>query len=335
MNRCVVYTRGGSPADVLAVVEEPEPAAPETGQVLVRTTAFPVHPGDLQAVEAYTGNAGQPVHAGIEATGVVEAIGPSTPVAAGVEIGARVTVFPHPGAWSQWIMAAAQAVVAVPEQLSDEVAAQMLVNPITAVMLRREAEEHDSIGYDGVLLQTAAGSSVGRLLTAACLAHDISLVNVVRSERGATELRERFPDVPVVATEHPGWADEVGRVTDGHPVCVALDPIGGKLAERLLNLLAPGGKLVCYGQMAEELISLPASTLLHKSLTLRGKTIGRWMSETSAERQASDVAAAKLIAIALEDQFDVAATYGLGDLAEAVNQAVRPGKIGTVLIRPW
>jgi NADPH:quinone reductase-like Zn-dependent oxidoreductase len=37
MNRRVVYTRGGSPADVLAVVEEPEPAAPETGQVLVRT----------------------------------------------------------------------------------------------------------------------------------------------------------------------------------------------------------------------------------------------------------------------------------------------------------
>jgi hypothetical protein len=59
------------------------------------------------------------------------------------------------------------------------------------------------------------------------------------------------------------------------------------------------------------------------------------MSETSAERQASDIAAAKLIAIALEDHFDVAATYGLGDLAEAVNQAVRPGKIGTVLIRPW
>ncbi|MFF2808136.1 hypothetical protein ACFVT2_13270 [Streptomyces sp. NPDC058000] len=40
MSRRVVYTRGGSPADVLPVVEEPEPEAPVTGQILVRTTAF-------------------------------------------------------------------------------------------------------------------------------------------------------------------------------------------------------------------------------------------------------------------------------------------------------
>ncbi|GGT52834.1 hypothetical protein GCM10010207_61190 [Streptomyces atratus] len=69
------YTRGGLPADVLTVIEEPESAAPGHGQVLIRTTAFSVHPGDLQAVEAYPGKAAQPVPAGLEATGVVEAIG--------------------------------------------------------------------------------------------------------------------------------------------------------------------------------------------------------------------------------------------------------------------
>jgi hypothetical protein len=41
---------------------------------------------------------------------------------------------------------------------------------------------------------------------------------------------------------------------------------------------------------------LHASTLLSKSLTLRGKNIGRWLSEASAERRASDVATAKQIA---------------------------------------
>jgi NADPH:quinone reductase-like Zn-dependent oxidoreductase len=333
MNRRVVYTRGGLPADVLTVIEEPEPA-PERGQVLIRTTAFPVHPGDLQAIEAHPETAAKPVPAGVEATGVVEAIGPETRVAPGVEVGGRVTVFPYPGAWSQWLVADAEVVVAVPDELSDEVAAQMLVNPLTTVMLRREAQEHLAFGYDGFLVQTAAGSSVGRLVTGVSQFHNLALVNVVRSERGAVELRKRFPEVPVVATEHPDWADEVRKAAGGRPVSVAFDPIGGKLAESLLDLLTPGGKLVSYGLIAEEPISLHASTLLSKSLTLRGKNIGRWLSEASAERRASDVATAKQIALALKDQFDVAATYGLGELANAVEHAVRPGKVGAVLVRP-
>ncbi|MEV6591840.1 zinc-binding dehydrogenase [Streptomyces acidicola] len=334
MNRRVVYTRGGSPADVLTVIEEPEPAAPERGQVLIRTTAFTVHPGDLQAVEAHPGKAAQPVPAGLEATGVVEAIGPGARVAPGVEVGGRVTVFPQPGAWSQWIVTDAEAVFAVPDELSDEVAAQMLANPLTAVMLRREAQEHMAVGYDGLLVQTAAGSSVGRLLTGVCQFHNLALVNVVRSDRGAAELRKRFPDVPVVSTAHQGWADEVLKAAGDRPVSVAFDPIGGKLAESLLDLLAPGGKLVSYGMIAEEPISLHASTLLNKSLTLRGRSIGRWLSEASAERRASDVATAKQIALALKDQFEVAATYGLGELSDAVEHAVRPGKVGLVLVRP-
>jgi NADPH:quinone reductase-like Zn-dependent oxidoreductase len=77
---------------------------------------------------------------------------------------------------------------------------------------------------------------------------------------------------------------------------VAFDPIGGKLAENLLDLLTSGGKLVICGQIAEEPISVHASTMLHQSLTLRGATLGRQLSEASAERRASDVATAKQIA---------------------------------------
>ncbi|MFB6988929.1 zinc-binding dehydrogenase [Streptomyces sp. NPDC056178] len=334
MNRRVVYASGGLPADVLTVVEEPESAAPGHGQVLIRTTVFSVHPGDLQAIEAYSGKAAQPVPAGLEATGVVEAIGSGARLAPGVEVGGRVAVFPQPGAWSQWITADAETVVAVPDELPDEVAAQMLANPLTAVMLRREAQEHPAFGYDGLVVQTAAGSSVGRLLTGICRFHNLGLLNVVRSDRGAGELRKRFPDVPVVSTEDPGWAEEVRKAAGGRPVGVALDPIGGKLAESLLDLLTPGGKLVSYGQIAEEAISVHASTLLNKSLTLRGKNIGRWLSEASTERRASDIATAKQIALELKDQFEVAATYGLAELADAVEHAVRPGKVGLVLVRP-
>ncbi|MFE7794508.1 hypothetical protein [Streptomyces sp. NPDC057460] len=105
---------------------------------------------------------------------------------------------------------------------------------------------------------------------------------------------------------------------------------GGNMAGSLVDLLAPGGKLVSYGMIAEEPISVHASTLASKSLTLRGKSIiSGWPSEASPERWASDIVTAKQIALALTDQFDVAATYRLGELADAVEHAVRPGKVGT------
>lgn len=137
-----------------------------------------------------------------------------------------------------------------------------------------------------------------------------------------------------MSKEHPRWADEVRSAAGGRPVSAAFDPIGGKPAESLLELPAPGGKLISYGLIAEEPISVHASTLLSKSLTLRGKNVGRWPIEASAERRASDVATTKQIALGLTDQFDVAAAYGLGELTGAVEHAVRPGKVGAVLVRP-
>jgi NADPH:quinone reductase-like Zn-dependent oxidoreductase len=86
MARKVVYERSGEPAQVVRIVESGEPQAPQRGQVLVRVTAFSVHPGDLAGIAGpfVDGDALVP---GAEATGTVEAIGPDTPVAAGVAAG--------------------------------------------------------------------------------------------------------------------------------------------------------------------------------------------------------------------------------------------------------
>jgi hypothetical protein len=48
--------------------------------------------------------------------------------------------------------------------MPDAVAAQLMINPLTAVLLRRAAERTGAIGYNGVAVQTAAGSQVARLL---------------------------------------------------------------------------------------------------------------------------------------------------------------------------
>ena len=122
-----VYTQAGDPADVVKLIGVDEPRDPGPGHVLIRVTLFPIHWGDLQAI--HHGSPTGQVRPGVEATGVVEKVGPGVHH---VTPGARVSVFPQPGAWAERITADAQFVVPVPDSISDEVAAQMLVNPLTA-----------------------------------------------------------------------------------------------------------------------------------------------------------------------------------------------------------
>jgi NADPH:quinone reductase-like Zn-dependent oxidoreductase len=326
----ITYRRSGDPADVLGVTDIGDPHPLGRGQLQVQVGAFPIHPGDLLAISAQQ-TPGREVIAGIEATGVVIAVGAEV---TGFNPGTRVTFFPQPGAWRQVINVDAAIAVPVPDPVPDEVAAQMLCNPITALMLRRAAQQHVGVGFDGVVLNNAAASSVGRLFTAIAEHHQIATISIVRSEARAKQLRNRFPTVPVVSTAEPGWVDQVRTAAAGRPIPVALDPVGGAAAGELLSALSPGGTLLIYGQLAEEPIPLDAAAVLHSALGIRGLTINRWLTAVSAEQRASDVASAVMITMGLPQHFDVAAVYPLERIADAVRHASQPGKVGTVVVKP-
>ncbi len=328
MSLAITYRRGGDPSEVREVTDIGEPRPPGPGQVQVQVSAFPIHPGDLLAVSAAE-TSGREQVAGIEATGVV------TEVGAGVtrfNPGARVTFFPQPGAWRQIVNVDAAIAVRVPDSVPDEVAAQLLCNPITALMLRRAAQQHFGVGFDAVVLNNAAASSVGRLFTAVAEQHQIATISIVRSEQRAEQLRDRSPTVPVVSTSDPDWVEQVHTTAAGRPIPVALDPVGGAAAHDLLSALSPGGTLIIYGELAQEPIELHAATVLHSALGITGLTINRWLAAVSPEQRASDVATAAMITADLPHHFDVAATYPLDQIADAVRHVSQPGKVGTVVV---
>ena len=331
MTRAITYTSAGDPADVLEVAEIPDPPAPWPGQIQVEVRAFPIHPGDLLGVSLGPPHPGQRTVAGLEATGVVVATGPGvdTPT-----VGTRATVFPNPGSWAQRINVAANVAVPVPDSVSDDVAVQMVCNPLTALLLYRAAQQHFSVGFDGIIINNAANSSVGRLFTASAEHRQIATISVVRSSGRARELAARYPNTPVVSTDSPDWVQQIGTIADGRPIPVALDPVGGTIAGQLISLLSSGGTLITYGAMAQENIPLHASALLGREIGIRGLTIGRWLSGVAPERRASDTASVTAIAMALSAEFDVAGTYTLDQITDAVQHVNTPGKIGTVIVKP-
>jgi NADPH:quinone reductase-like Zn-dependent oxidoreductase len=237
-----------------------------------------------------------------------------------------------PGAWQDWVLAPSDLVVAVPEDMPDAVAAQLMINPLTAVLLRRAAERTAAIGYNGVAVQTAAGSSVARLLAVQLARHPGSLINLVRSHTGAENLSKRLPQVPVISTSDPGWQKEVRAIAGGRPVTAAIDAVAGELAGELLDLLAPRGVLLTYGALATEPMRIHANSLLPKELRVAAVSIGRWPAAVSQQRRAWDIDTAQALARDAVGHLDVAATYKLTELRTAIDHVGRPGKTGMVVV---
>ncbi|MFJ4830642.1 zinc-binding dehydrogenase [Streptomyces sp. NPDC088747] len=329
--RAIAYDQHGEAGQVLRLSERPAPAAPAAGQVRVRVLSRPIHPGDLAGVQGFPGaprgRFPTPRVPGLEGMGVVETVGEGVRE---LLPGQRVAFFPVPGAWSELLTAPAELVVPLPEGLSDGTAALMLVNPLTLLTLLRAVEDAQR-GQAGPVVQTAAGSSVGKLVSAAALKHGIPLVNLVRSASGAQSLRQRFPTLPTISTADADWRTQVRDATGGRGAQVVLDAVGGSLTGELAGLLDDGGTLITYGQLGSGSTPLESLALTPRALTVRGVSIGQWMTRTPEER-AEDVAFAARLAATAPELFEVAADYDLADFAQAIDHVRRPGKSGTVLL---
>jgi NADPH:quinone reductase-like Zn-dependent oxidoreductase len=329
MTLAVTYSRAGDAADTLEVSEVDAPPSPGRGEIQVQVSAFPIHPGDLFTISAAPPGSGETKRAGLEATGTVREVGPAV---SDIVPGTRVTFFPQPGSWAQLVNIPAELAVTVPDELSDEIAAQLVCNPVTALLLHRAALQHFSTGFDGVIVNNAAASSVGRLVTAYANDHHIASVNVVRSAERAQQLSQETPAVPVVSTDIPGWPEQVREVAHGRPITAVMDPVGGQIASELFALLTPGGMLVTYGQLSGDSVTLDPEVLMSGG-GQRGLTIGRWLSATSPEQRASDIATAVDLVLAHQQLLEPAAVYPLDELAIALQRVSARDKVGTVVIR--
>ncbi|GGQ31127.1 MULTISPECIES: alcohol dehydrogenase catalytic domain-containing protein [Streptomyces] len=329
--RSVVHTRPGDPAEVLELREEDGRPRPGAGEVLVRLRVRPVHPGDLIAVEGglpgLPDQDSQPRTPGVEGMGVVEEAGADVRAPL---VGRRVAAFPAPGTWAEYVVVPAERAVPVPDEVGDDTAALMLVNPLTLVMLHRAVEQALD-GHDGPVVQTAAGSSVGRLVSAHAERHGLPLVNLVRGAAGARKVREMFPGQPVIVTSDADWQDQVRRATGGGGARAVLDCVGGSLTRDLVGLLGDGGTLISYGRLGSGVTMLDELPLVNRGLTVRGVTIWHWTDRTP-EQRAEDLAFAVDLARTSPELLEVAARYDLADVTAAVKHARRPGKSGTVLL---
>lgn len=333
----IVHTKHGEPAEVLR--REALSAAPPlaSGMALVRVSAAPVHPGDLLGVSASPAFGSAPLIArggrvpGVEGVGVVEALAADVEPSHRVQVGTRVAFFPVNGSWSSRIAAPVQSLIPVPDEVSDEVAAQMLVNTLTARLAMRAG--HNALPKDKrkdvTVIQTAANSAVGKLLTHLLIEAGVNPILLVGSVASGQALKAARPNIPVIVTENQGWKDELRDALANKSVYVAFDGVGGPLLPDVAGFLARGGAIISYGSLGGATTDI--RSIAPQSLTIKGVSLLSWQFEPATARNA-DLAKALELARNFPSLFPVAERYQASDYLGALEHAYRRGKTGTVLL---
>jgi NADPH:quinone reductase-like Zn-dependent oxidoreductase len=267
-----------------------------------------------------------PARAGTEAVGVVDALGEGVE---NLQVGQRVATGGTLGVWAEYFTAAAAALVPIPDGLPDEVAAQVVAMPFSAISLIDFLDLHES----DWLVQNAANGAVGRLVAQLAAARGLHVLGLVRRAGAVDELAAQGI-TGVVATDAPDWREQARAITGEAPLVAGVDSVGGAAAGEVASLLADGGTLAVFGAMADPTLQIASGDVIFKQLVVRGF----WGSRVSAA-----MAPAKRAALMGEVfrglaagtvTLPVAATYGLDDIAAAAAASLDTGRVGKVLLRP-
>lgn len=234
----ILIAREGEPS-VLQVVERPDPV-PGPGEVRVKVEAAGLNFADLMArMGLYPDRPPLPCVMGYEVAGVIDAVGDGVDQA---RIGEPVVAMTRFGGQSSMVVVPEVQLVTRPEGLDAVTAASIPVTGLTAWMMLiemgriREGDRvlvHSAGGGVGLaaldLLKWKGAVAVG---TASGRKHDFL------RERGYDELVDyRTTDFAAALREGPGFD-------------LILDPVGGDYWAKGLELLRPGGRLVCFGMSA-------------------------------------------------------------------------------------
>src|SRR3712207_6639926 len=152
--KSVRFYEFGNPSELLRVedVAEPEPGA---NQVLVRMRVRPINPSDLLTVRGFYGSLPTlPATPRLEGMGEVAAVGEGV---RNFRVGQRVIPLGIAGTWQEYLLAESTQLLPVPDSISNQTAAQFVVNPLTAWIM---TVEELALQPQEWLLQTAAGSTL-------------------------------------------------------------------------------------------------------------------------------------------------------------------------------
>lgn len=273
VNAIQIHQTGG--IDVLRweKIEIGEPAA---HQIRIRHTAIGLNYIDVYFRMGLYKPAAYPFIPGMEAAGVVEAVGAAV---TDLHVGDRVAYGATLGAYTEARVIDAERVVKIPDGISDQTAAAMMLKGMTAQYLLRQT--YPVKAGDTILFHAIAGG-VGLIACQWAKKLGVTVIGTVGSVEKAELAKAYGCDYPIIYTKE-NFVTRVKELTNGKGVPVVYDSVGQDTFMQSLDCLQPMGTIVSFGQSSGSVPPLDIGILSAKgSLFLTRPTL---MSYTASRQQ--------------------------------------------------
>lgn len=252
------------------VYEEIATPEPKAGEARVRIEAV-----GLNFIDIYQRRGWYPLDApftpGMEAAGVVDAVGPDV---TDVAVGDRVAYTMQAGAYAEAAIVPAWKLAPLPDAISMETAAAVMLQGLTAHYLTRSTFP---LQPGNIALIHAAAGGVGLLLVQMAKQCGARVIGTVSTEEKAALARAAGADDVILYSE-VDFADAVVDLVGAHALDVVYDSVGQSTFDKGLDLLKPRGYMVLFGQASGPVAALDPQVLNQKgSLFLTRPSLGHYV----------------------------------------------------------
>lgn len=319
--KAVLFENIGLPQEVLQLKEIDKPT-PGPGEICVRVSKANIVPADIMFIRGMYGLRPHPPQiGGFEACGAVESCGEGVDMPAGSKV-----IFTQQGVWAEYVCVAANTVIPQPPTLSDQIACQAFINPLTAygMLIKADLEEGD------FLLITAAASAFSKFVIQFAANRGINVIGTVRRDEQKEELLALGAHT-IINEQSENLYKAVKAATNGEMAKSAFDAVGGELGDKVLNCLQSGGLLQVYGLLSLQPIPLNSGLLIFKDLTVQGFWLTTWFMNLSGDERRSIIPKILGMLTTNELKADVEAEYQLEDWSKAIEHMEGPGRKGKIL----
>ena len=301
-----IQETGGPEVMRLEDIEKPTPKA---GEVLIKVAAAGINYADLaQRQGAYLTRTHTPMTIGLEVSGTVEELGPGV---TSPQVGNRVVALVA-GGYAEYTTASTNTVIPIPDNLDFNSAAAFPLQGVTAYQLLHEST-HLQEG-ESVLVHAAAGGVGTLAIQLARLMGAKTVVGTASNSKKLELIRELGADAAINYTE-ADWAEQVTKATGGKGPDVILEMVGGDIAEKSLQILAPFGRMVVYGSASGQMVQFSGIQLMYKNQSVVGYWLSAWLSRPDKLAEAAQALVQYLATSKL--RIIVGHTFPLAQAAEA------------------